>query len=233
MSAMTRGLVAALLVASCSSGSDDPCAGAATCVRIDVVSQTVAAIDQLELDVVYGERHATTTTQAAGGRRTPLPLSTAIVLDITDDPELSVGVVAAGKLGASVLGTGAASAIVAPGEHAAIVLELSPVDDCVAGSFYCGGDRLAGDPQTLYQCNAGGVPIARGVCGAGCFVRPTRDDVCHASAGGCEDGGSYCGGDRLEGDPQTLYICMAGVGTSPTKCPAGCAVRDGDDDVCR
>jgi len=230
---MTRGVLAVALVASCAGGGDDPCAGAATCVRVDVVSQTVAAIDQLELDVVYGQRHATTTTQAPGGRSTPLPLATAIVLDVTDTPELAVGVVAAGKLGARVLGTGAASVVVAPGEHATIVLELSPIDACVAGSFYCGGDRLAGDPQTLYQCNAGGVPIARGVCGAGCLVRPTRDDVCRATAGGCQDGGTYCGGDRIEGDPQTLYVCMAGVGTSPVRCPSGCIVREGDDDICR
>jgi hypothetical protein len=43
----------------------------------------------------------------------------------------------------------------------------------------------------------------------------------------------YCGGDKLDGDPQTLYRCMAGVGTSPFTCPAGCAVRSGGDDMCR
>jgi hypothetical protein len=200
-----------------------------------VVSETIATIDQLELDVVYGERHATTTTQAPGGLTTALPLSTAIVLDVdfAVDTALAVGVVAAGKLGASVLGTGAASASLAPGEHATIVIELSPIEVCTAGAFYCGGDRLAGDPQTLYQCNAGGVPIARGVCASGCLVRPTRDDVCRASPGVCVDGGSYCGGDKLEGDPQTLYVCMNGVATSPTPCPAGCVVRNGVDDSCR
>jgi hypothetical protein len=228
---MTRVALAAVLLASCD--GDDPCAGAATCVRIDVVSETVARIDQLELDVMYGEHHATTTTQAPGGRTTALPLSTALVLDVTGDTALAVGVVAAGKLGASVLGTGAASVRVAPGEHATIIVELSPIEDCVAGAFYCGGDRLAGDPQTLYQCNAGGVPIARGACASGCLVRPTRDDVCRASPGVCQDGGTYCGGDKLDGDPRTLYVCMGGVGTSPMECPAGCVVRDGDDDICR
>jgi hypothetical protein len=223
--------LAATLLASCS--EDDPCADVATCVRVDVVSQTIATIDQLELDVVYGDRHATTTTQAPGGRTTTLPLSTAIVLDLDGTAELAVGVVAAGKLGAGVLGTGAASTTIAPGEHATLVLELSPIEACVAGAFYCGGDRLAGDPQTLYQCNAGGVPIARGVCIGGCLVRPTRDDVCRASPGTCQDGGSYCGGDKLEGDPQTLYVCMNGVGTSPTVCPDGCVVRPNDDDACR
>ncbi len=207
-------------------------------LRVDVVSATISTIDQLELDVVYGDRHATTTTQAPGGRTTPLPLSTAIVLDEdvldrTGDAPLAIGVVAAGKLGASVLGTGAASASVAPGAHARMVLELSPIEDCTAGAFYCGGDRLAGDPQTLYQCNAGGVPIARGVCASGCLVRPTRDDVCRASPGVCQDGGRYCGGDKLDGDPQTLYVCMNGAGTSPVACPDGCVVRDGVDDVCR
>lgn len=228
---MMRVVLAAALVASCS--GEDPCPRAATCVRVDVVSETVATIDQLELDIVYGERHATTTTQAPGGRTTALPLSTAIVLDVAGDAPLTVGVVAAGKLGASVLGTGAASVSVAPGERATIVVELSPVADCVAGGLYCGGDRLAGDPQTLYQCNAGGVPIARGVCASGCLVRPARDDACGASPGVCQDGGTYCGGDKLDGDPRTLYVCMGGVGTSPMECPDGCVVRDGDDDICR
>jgi hypothetical protein len=228
---LTLTLAFALALASCSGA--DPCAGATTCVRVDVESETIARIDQLELDVVYGERHATTTTQAPGGRTTALPLSTAIVLDLTGDAAVAVGVVAAGKLGAGVLGTGAGSVSVAPGEHATIVLELSPIEACVAGAFYCGGDRLAGDPQTLYQCNAGGVPIARGVCTSGCLVRPTRDDVCRASPGVCQDGGTYCGGDKIDGDPQTLYVCMAGVGTSPVVCPAGCLVRPGDDDICR
>ncbi len=227
---MKRAL-AALVLAGCS--ADDPCAGAQTCVRVDVSSATIARIDQLELDVVYGARHATTTTQAAGGHTTALPLSTAIVLDLAGSEPLVVGVVAAGKLGAGVLGTGAASVTVAPGEHAEIVLELSPIEDCTAGTFYCGGDKLAGDPQTLYQCNAGGVPIARGVCADGCVVVPTKNDVCRASAGTCKTGSSYCGGDKLDGDPQSLYLCQAGAGTSPRVCASGCVVHANDDDACR
>ncbi|HEX8112067.1 MAG TPA: hypothetical protein VF516_30250, partial [Kofleriaceae bacterium] len=194
-------------------------------------------IDQLELDVVYGEHHATTTTQAAGGRTTELPLATAIVLDLPPDlpggDPVAVGVVAAGKLGASVLGTGAGSTMIAPRHHAAIAIELSPTADCTAGAFYCGGDQLAGDPATLYQCNAGGVPIARGACRYGCVVRPAHDDVCRGGGGTCVDGSRYCGGDKLDGDPQTLYVCMAGAGVSPQRCAAGCVIRPGSDDVCR
>lgn len=221
----------ALAAAGCS--DDDPCAGAATCVRLDVDSATVANIDQLELDVVYGARHATTTTQAAGGRTTALPLSTAIVLAGAGSEPIAVGIVAAGKLGASVLGTGAASTTVLPGRHATVALELTPTVACNAGAHYCGGDLLAGDPQTLYQCNAGGVPIARGPCAGGCLVRPGKDDVCRAVGGACQDGGAYCGGDKLDGDPQTLYVCMAGAGTAPKPCASGCVIRANDDDVCQ
>jgi hypothetical protein len=226
------GFVLAWLTAACS-GDDDPCAGASTCVRLDVESATVERIDLLELDVVYDGRHATTTTQAGGGHTTALPLSTAIVLDDTGSDPIAVGIVAAGKLGASVLGTGAASTTVAPGRHVTVALELSPTAACNAGARYCGGDMLAGDPQTLYACNAGGVPIARGVCPAACSVRPGKDDVCLASGGSCRDGGSYCGGDKLDGDPQTLYRCMAGVATTATPCPSRCIVRPSDDDVCQ
>jgi hypothetical protein len=230
-------LAAALgLAAGAACSDDDPCAGAATCVRLDVAASPIAPIariDQLELDVVYGDYHATTTTEAAGGRTTELPLATAIVLDLPGGDPVAVGVVAAGKLGASVLGTGDGSTMIAPRRHAAIAIELSPTADCNAGAFYCGGDQLAGDPATLYQCNAGGVPIARGACRAGCVVRPAHDDVCRGGGGTCVDGSRYCGGDKLDGDPQTLYVCMAGTGVSPERCAAGCVVRPGDDDVCR
>ena len=223
-----------LVAAGCDDG--DPCAGRQTCLRVDVAAAPTAAIakiDQLELDVVYGARHATTTTQAPGGRTTELPLATAIVLDVPGTDAIAVGVVAAGKLGASVLGTGAAATTIAPQRHAQIQIELSPTADCNAGAFYCGGDQLAGDPQTLYQCNAGGVPIARGACSAGCVVRPGKDDACRGAGGACQDGGRYCGGDKLDGDPQTLYVCMAGAGTSPERCADGCVVRPGSDDACR
>jgi len=230
---MIRGRLAlalAWLVAACS--DDDPCAGADTCIRLDVDSATVERIDHLELDVVYGARHATTTTQATEGHLTALPLSTAIVLEDTGGDPVVVGIVAAGKLGGNVLGTGAASTTIAPGRHATVELELSPTEDCSAGARYCGGDMLAGDPRTLYQCNAGGVPIARGRCPGDCVVRPGKDDVCRGDGGVCRDGGSYCGGDKLDGDPQTLYLCMAGVAAAATPCPGGCLVRASDDDVC-
>lgn len=223
--------IAVLGLAAC--GDDDPCAGADTCVRLDVRSASVAAIDQLELDVLYGDRHATTTTQAAGGATTALPLATAIVLDGAGDAPIAVSVVAAGKLGAGVRGTGAAHATVAPHDHAALAIELAPIEACTAGALYCGGDKLAGDPGVLYQCNAGGVPLARGRCANGCTTRPGKDDQCAAGGVACVDGGHYCGGDKLAGDPMTLYVCAAGAATQPMLCGNGCLVRTGQDDACR
>jgi hypothetical protein len=231
MPPVSRCLALVCLLAACS--DDDPCAGAETCVKLDVASATVARIDQLELDVVYGARHATTTTRPDGGGSTALPLATAIVLELDADAPVHLGVVAAGKLGAGVLGTGAASTMVARGDRAVLALELAPAESCGAGAFYCGGDRLAGDPDTLYQCNAGGVPIARGVCAGGCAVRPTLDDVCRGTGGTCVEGSRYCGGDKLDGDPGTLYTCRNGAGASPERCAVTCEVRPGLDDLCR
>jgi hypothetical protein len=158
-SAILSGLGLGLALAAC--GSPDPCESAAgTCLVVEVDSSLVERIDQLELDVLVGDVHGTTTTQPSGGGTVSLPLVTAIEIDVTPEGALAVGVVAAGKLGGTVLGTGAASTALLPGQKATLSIELAAPGDCVAGGLYCGGDKLAGDPQTLYQCNAGGVPLA-------------------------------------------------------------------------
>lgn len=232
---MRRGalVIAALLASAGCGGDDDPCASAAgACLAVHVRSATVDRIDQLELDLLYGDNHATSTTQADNGRVVPLPLATSILLDLPDTT--SIGIVAAGKLSGVVQGTGAATATLAPGEHASVTIELAPLQACVAGGLYCGGDKIAGDPDTLYQCNAGGVPLARGLCAFGCVVRPADDDTCRGGGGTCTDGGFYCGGDKLDGDPRTLYRCSAGDGIDAMLCADGCVVAPaGQDDACR
>ncbi len=226
---MNRAALLAML-ASCA-GGDDPCEGRSrACIAVDVDAPSIALIDQLELDLLYGGRHSTTTTQPAHGGTSGLPLVLAIELDLT--AETQVGVVAAGKLGGNVLGTGAGSLALSPGAHEHLALLLVAPDSCTPGSLYCGGDKIAGDPQTLYQCNGGGVPLARGVCASQCSVRPADDDTCRGT-GGCIEGSDYCGGDKLDGDPQTLYRCTGGVGTNPRLCADGCVIRTADDDVCR
>ena len=218
----------ALALAAC--GTTDPCEGKSTCVTLHVASSTVHRIDQLELDLLFGTVHSTVTTHD-GTHTTTLPAETAIVLDIS--AQVTLGVVAAGKLGGSVLGTAAGQVAIAPGQHASIDLELVAPVMCVAAALYCGGDKVAGDPMTLYECDAAGVPQARGTCAYGCIIVPAADDACRGGGGTCVDGGRYCGGDKVDGDPGTLYVCSGGVGTSPTRCANGCEIVPSADDMCR
>lgn len=221
------------LALGCGGGDGAPCDGVAgACVAMRVSSDTTTAVHQLELDVLYGETHSTTTIFAAEGGTIDLPFDAGIRFAIT--AETHIGIVGAGKLAGDVLGTGAASFVLQPDEHTPIDLVLAPPAECVPGGFYCGGDKLAGDPQTLYQCNGGGVPLARARCRHGCLVRPTADDVCDGGPMRCVEGGFYCGGNEVDGDPHTLYRCTNGEGTAPMRCANGCIVAPaGTDDRCR
>ena len=54
------------------------------------------------------------------------------------------------------------------------------------------------------------------------------------NGGSCSAGGTYCGGDKVTGDKDTLYTCTSNGTASEVKaCAHGCAVRPGEDDVCR
>ncbi len=226
---MTARVLAAIALAGC--GGADPCEDVAgACVALRVESRTVERIDHLELDVLYGDRHGTATT---GTSAVDLPIVTALEVAPVDSA-IAVGIVAAGKLAGNVLGTGAVQTMLEPGARVELAIELAPPADCQAGAFYCGGDKLAGDPDTLYQCNGGGVPLARGRCIHGCLVRPTQDDVCDGGPMTCMEGGEYCGGDKLDGDPQILYRCSGGTGIVLRTCANGCVVApQGEDDYCR
>ncbi|MEO6420116.1 MAG: hypothetical protein ABIP39_11940 [Polyangiaceae bacterium] len=104
---------------------------------------------------------------------------------------------------------------------------------CQPGGTYCGGDKVAGDPSTLYRCNSDGTASAISHCSAGCAVVSGSDDECHGS-GDCSPGGSYCGGDKVSGNPSTLYRCTSGrSGTALRTCANGCSVNAGRDDSCR
>lgn len=104
---------------------------------------------------------------------------------------------------------------------------------CVVGDAYCGGDKLSGDPNTLYRCT-GGTPTVLSHCANGCAVIPGQDDACGASSGGgCIAGGLYCGGDKVSGNAGTLYRCNGSAApTVVEQCAAGCQVNPGSDDAC-
>jgi hypothetical protein len=71
-----------------------------------------------------------------------------------------------------------------------------PPNPCVglADGFYCGGDGLAGDHGTLYQC-AGGQVAKSTVCAAGCmFNPPGTPDACNPAPPDGGSGGGSTGG---------------------------------------
>jgi hypothetical protein len=49
---------------------------------------------------------------------------------------------------------------------------------CVAGGTYCGGNKIKGDANTLYRCNADGTGTAVEKCAKGCSINPGRNDSC-------------------------------------------------------
>ncbi len=99
---------------------------------------------------------------------------------------------------------------------------------CVTGGYYCGGDKVSGDSDTLYRCENDGSATRVFACAHGCEWRQGKDDAC-----ACVEGSSYCGNDQVVGDPRTLYRCEADhSATLLTKCPNGCTINAGTNDSC-
>jgi hypothetical protein len=227
--AMTVGSVLTACVGN--AGNTDPCGGAPTCVVIDVESPVIHTIDQLTLDLVYNGIHGTAVTGVAGDARS-LPLTTAVILDVPGSPLIDLELLAAGKLGGSVLGADARSITIQPGNHESTFLELFPVGPCAEGELYCGGvGSIFADGASLYRCTAGFLQFYTR-CSHGCVFHDQPGAVC-VGDGLCRDGGTYCGGDQLDGDPGTLYVCHQFEATAPTRCSAGCVVRGDGNDACQ
>jgi hypothetical protein len=123
--------------------------------------------------------------------------------------------------------------------HVSVVSSSTPLgptacdsaqSECVAGGLYCGGDKVTGDPDTLYRCNGDGSATRVFECSHGCAVRPGRNDTCR-----CFPNSYYCGGDMVVGDPDNLYRCSSsGIGfTLVKRCARGCAIHTGANDACR
>jgi surface antigen len=109
-----------------------------------------------------------------------------------------------------------------------------PSTDCAVGGLYCGGDKVSGDSNTLYRCEANGPQVVKH-CAYGCAVHSGTDDSCKpAPAKPCVVGGLYCGGDKIVGDSNTLYRCEDHNAVQIVKhCANGCAVHAGTDDSCK
>jgi len=54
----------------------------------------------------------------------------------------------------------------------------STATGCVAGSLYCGGDKVTGDAKTLYKCTGGTAGTVVKVCADACNVNKGANDSC-------------------------------------------------------
>lgn len=217
--------------AACTGTTSDPCGDAPTCAVIVADSVSIHTIDQLVLDLVYNGIHGVAVTGLEGDARS-LPLATAVILDVPDTPLIHLDLLAAGKLRGSVLAADASSITIQPGNHESIHLLLTPVDPCTEGALYCGGiGGIFADGESLYRCTGSFLQFYTR-CQHGCTPHSLTGGVCIGD-GLCRDGGTYCGGDVLDGDPGTLYVCHQFEGTVLTHCPAGCVVRGDGNDACQ
>jgi hypothetical protein len=105
---------------------------------------------------------------------------------------------------------------------------------CTAGRFSCGGNLLPGPPDRLFRCTGDGTGTLAAKCANGCIVRPPgTNDECNAPSA-CTTGGAYCGGDKINGEPDVLYRCAAGGATTVLeRCKNGCSINTGRDDACK
>ena len=237
---------AAWLLALAACGPDAPCEGvASTCIVVHITSESIATIDTLELDISYAGFHSTATSK---GGATALPLVTGVELDGATD-EVTVDLLAAGKLAGAVLGTGyLRTDPIAPNTRATVTIPIAALALMCKEGTYCGGDKVNGDSNSLYLCHPGGpgdpdgtpeadVPTLRGVCANGCIRNTCANDLCAAGNIPCVTGNNYCGGHDVEGDPQKLYRCDAShKGVFVTDCEAGgkqCVALDATSDGCR
>lgn len=175
---MARFALALVLLVACS--DDQPCDGVASaCVVVGVSSAHFVAIDELELDISYGDFHETMSIGGASDGPTQLPVITAI--ELAPDQPVIVSVVGAGKLAGALLGVGFdETAPLLDNQRAMLALRLEPIGTCTAGGTYCGNVYAPGSEVSRYRCEPGRVPILVQRCAGTCTQIADGDARCDA-----------------------------------------------------
>ena len=210
----------------------DPCdVATSTCVTLEIEGVNVPAIDQLQLEITFGEFRSTTTTGTLG-TEVPLPTTTTLMIDLPSTSTFDVGLLAIGKLNGLVVGEAYRSKTVYMGEHTSVFLDLQQLLPCTEGALYCSSiNGLYAQIGTLYRC-VGGIPSYYAHCTNSCYSSTSTGAVC-LGRDLCSEGGTYCGGTQVDGDPNTLYVCHTYQGTNPMPCTRGCDIRGGGHDACK
>lgn len=107
---------------------------------------------------------------------------------------------------------------------------------CPNKGYYCGNDKLSKDANNLYYCSAAGAtPSLSNDCGFTCAIMPSgQDDKCTSGSCANVNTGYYCGGDKISGDKNTLYLCESSKPKGAKYCANGCVVAaSGHDDYCK
>jgi surface antigen len=101
---------------------------------------------------------------------------------------------------------------------------------------YCGNDGLGYDANNLYYCSGSGAkPTLKTDCAFTCVTMPSgSDDKCTSGSCSSVNTGYYCGGDKIGGDANTLYLCQGSQPSGAKYCPNGCVTApSGTDDHCK
>ena len=107
---------------------------------------------------------------------------------------------------------------------------------CPNKGYYCGNDGLGKDANNLYYCSAAGAnPSLSTDCSFTCVTMPKgSDDKCTSGSCSAVNTGYYCGGDKITGDKNTLYLCKSSKPAGAKYCANGCVVApSGQDDYCK
>lgn len=106
---------------------------------------------------------------------------------------------------------------------------------CTHTRLVCGGDGNPGEARMLYRCTGDHLTFER-PCPSGCQRgRGNADDACkpRPPTAYCSMDGWFCGGDRVDGDPNVLYRCVDHALQLERVCEGGCDVDpDGIADRC-
>jgi hypothetical protein len=191
----------------------------------DVGCSILTSFDNIDLDDGNAGRGGASTPDVAAGRAGAMSSSggtTAGVLATSGGAVVATGGVMSATGGVVVATGGVMSA-------------KGGASSCNMRGRYCGGDKVTGDPNTLYECTDGSSATIYERCSNGCSVNPQGyDDECNIlGSGNCTKDGFYCGGDKVTGERHTLYVCISGSsGTQVEYCEHGCSVKSGINDSC-